>query len=299
METRNSQDTITNCSLDSSFASSANASAVSWSAIFAGATAATAISLILLFLGTGLGLTVVSPWAYKGMSGTAFGVSTILWFTSMSLIASGLGGYITGRLRTRWLATHSDEVYFRDTAHGFLAWGIATLVTATLVTSVISSVVSGVAQTGATVGGAAALSDVDESETDKSLPYFLDSLFRENISASPSVTEVGSEDDRNASKAEMRRIFLNALSNQTLPPADLSYASQRLAQRTGISQQEAETRIKDIFTKLRGAEDAARVAADKARKATAYSSLWLFISLLAGAFLACCSAIFGGRQRDL
>jgi hypothetical protein len=105
----------------------ASASAVSWGAIVAGAVAAAALSLILFILGIGLGLTSVSPWSREGISGQAFGVSAILWITFTSLVASALGGYLTGRLRTRWLSVHTDEVYFRDTAHGFLAWGLATL----------------------------------------------------------------------------------------------------------------------------------------------------------------------------
>ena len=110
------------------------ASAVSWGAIVAGAAGGAALSLILLMLGTGLGLSSVSPWAYSGVSATTFGVSTILWLTFTQLVASGMGGYLAGRLRTKWVAVHTDEVYFRDTAHGFLAWAIAALATAALLT---------------------------------------------------------------------------------------------------------------------------------------------------------------------
>ena len=93
------------------------ASAVSWGAIVAGAVAAAALSLILFILGIGLGLTSVSPWSEEGISGAAFGISAILWITFTSLVASALGGYLTGRLRTRWLSVHTDEVYFRGAAY--------------------------------------------------------------------------------------------------------------------------------------------------------------------------------------
>ena len=93
------------------------ASTVSWSAILAGATASAALSLILLILGTGLGFSAVSPWAHNGVSATTFGVSTIVWLTVTQLVAFGLGGYLAGRLRTRWAEVHQDEVHFRDTAH--------------------------------------------------------------------------------------------------------------------------------------------------------------------------------------
>lgn len=111
-------------------------------AIVAGAAAAAALSLILLMLGIGLGLSSMSPWAHGGVSATTFGVSAILWVTLTQLVASGMGGYLAGRLRTKWVAVHTDEVYFRDTAHGFLAWAVASLATAALLTSVIGSIVS-------------------------------------------------------------------------------------------------------------------------------------------------------------
>lgn len=313
MEIRSAQNIPTDYNRDSVSLSS-HLSAVSWGAIFAGASAAAALSLILLLLGTGLGLTAVSPWSHEGISGTTFSVTTILWVTITSLIASGIGGYIAGRLRARWAATHADEVYFRDTAHGFLAWAIATLATAALLTSVVSSIISGAAQTGATfasntvtTAAAATAANVDtvKAETDESLPYFLDFLFRQSASATgePTPTAVNPSADNAKSKAEVARIYVNAVANGKLPPADVKYAGQLLAQQIGISQQDAENRITDTFnlvqTKLRDAETAARTAADAARKATAYGSLWLFISLLAGAFVASFTAIYGGRQRDL
>ena len=108
------------------------ASAVSWAAIEAGAAAAASLSLILLILGVGLGLSSVSPWARDGISAGAFGVSTILWLTLTQLFAAAMGGYLAGRLRTRWTEVHTDEIYFRNTAHGFVAWAVATLATAAL-----------------------------------------------------------------------------------------------------------------------------------------------------------------------
>ena len=125
------------------------ASAVSWGAIVAGAAAIAALSLILLILGTGLGLSSVSPWTYSGVSATTFGVSTILWLTFTQLFACGIGGYLAGRLRTKWIAVHTDEVYFRDTAHGFLAWAVAALATAAILTSVIGSLINSGIQAGA------------------------------------------------------------------------------------------------------------------------------------------------------
>ena len=131
-------------------------SAVSWSAIVAGAAAAASLSLILLILGVGFGLSSVSPWTHDGVSATTFGVSTIRWLTLTQLLAAAMGGYLAGRLRSRWTDVQSDEVCFRDTAHGFVAWAVASLATAALLTTVIGSILGGGVQAGAAmVGGGA------------------------------------------------------------------------------------------------------------------------------------------------
>lgn len=291
-----------------------NASGVSWGAIFAGAAAAAALSLVLLMLGVGLGLSAVSPWARDGIGATTLGVSTIVWITFTQLVASGMGGYLAGRLRSRWIAVHTDEVYFRDTAHGFLAWAIASLATAALLTSVIGSVISGGVQAGATVAGgavAAAATGITANADQKSAAssydatpsgYFIDTLFRRVPGAPAGSTTVSADINSNATGGEVTRIFMNTLRTGALSAEDTRYVGQLVAQRTGLTQQEAEKRVADTYARmqqnLRDIETAAKEAADKARKASAYAALWLFISLLVGAFVASLAATIGGRQRD-
>ncbi len=106
-----------------------NASGVSWGAVIAGATAAAALSLLLLMLGMGLGLSSITPWSYQSKP---IGAATIAWLAFTQLAASGVGGYLAGRLRIGWARVHSDEVYFRDTAHGLLSWSVASLVSVVL-----------------------------------------------------------------------------------------------------------------------------------------------------------------------
>jgi len=282
----------------------AHASAVSWGAIVAGAVAAAALSLILLMLGVGLGLSSVSPWGHYGTSAATFGVSTILWVTLTQLLACAMGGYLAGRLRTKWVAVDTDEVYFRDTAHGFLAWAVASLATAALLTSVIGSIVGAGIQAGATVAGGVAsnvaVATAGGSEMAKSdnetgpMGYFVDSLFRKDSNTAVVATAVP--------RSEVSRIFMNTVFTGPLPADDIRYVGQLVAQRTGLSQQEAEKRVTDTYArlqaKLNDAQAAAKDAADKARKASAYAALWLFISLLIGAFVASWAATYGGRQRD-
>ena len=291
------------------------ASAVSWAAILAGAAGAAALSLILLILGVGLGLSSVSPFAASGASATTFGVSTIAWLAFTQLAASGLGGYLAGRLRTRWASTHTDEVYFRDTAHGFLAWAIATLVSAAMLTSAIGAILStGTTAAGSVAGGAATAAVAaapaaagamksDGAATNNG--YFVDTLFRKDAAAPAAAASAPSASAADAAPmgAEAGRIFASGLEAGALPPEDAKYLGQQVAQRTGLSQADAEKRVNDAFARMKAKADQAKAdakeAADKARKASAYAALWLFVSLLFGAFVASLLATFGGRQRDL
>ncbi len=300
-------------------------SGVSWGAIFAGAVGAAALSLVLALLGSGLGFSSVSPWSNRGVSAASIGIAAILWLTFTQIAASGMGGYLAGRLRTKWVGVHTDEVYFRDTAHGFLAWAVATLVTAALVASAVGSVVSaggqagasavgGVASTAAVAGaGAAGAASANPSASDAVNPlnYFVDSLFRKDAVATtpapdaasaPVAASPASDRTTENSNAEVTRIFLNSIRTGALPPEDAKYVGQVVAQRTGLSQQDAEKRVNDTYAKaqaaLNDAQTKAKEAADAARKASAYGALWLVVSMLIGAFVASFAATYGGRRRD-
>jgi hypothetical protein len=306
-------------------------SGVSWGAIFAGALGATALSLVLLLLGTGLGFSSVSPWANQGASATTIGVAAVLWLTFTQLAASGMGGYLAGRLRTKWSGIHTDEVYFRDTAHGFLAWAVATVLTAGLLSGAVGSIIGTTAQAGASVVGGAASAAMTagagaagasasnnnsaSSENSGPMSYFIDSLFRRDMSipngASASGSATGATtsaqpqgtSERGNSNAEVARVFANSLRTGSLPPEDVKYVAQLVVQRTGLSQQDAEKRVNDTFSQAQSAVNEAKTkaqeAADKARKASAYAALWLVVSMLIGAFVAAFAGTYGGRRRDL
>lgn len=319
--------------------------AVAWSAVFAGAAAAAALSMILLILGVGLGLSSVSPWAASGISAATFGISTIGWLSFTQLAASGMGGYLAGRLRHRWLRTDPDEVYFRDTAHGFLSWAVASLVTAAALTSAVGGIVGGGVQAGASLAGTAsavaatgaaglAQAGSNGGAADAGpAAYFTDMLFRSAAAApatgaaqapgnpasaadaapgaapatagsmSPAAGVAPAEPMSPAALAEVARIMGQGAASGTLPAEDVRYLAQLVSQRTGLSQAEAERRVNETFTRLKAraqeAATTAREAADKARKASAAASMWLFISLLLGAFVASFAALHGGRRRDL
>lgn len=266
-------------------------SGVSWGAILAGAAAAAALSFILLILGMGLGLSSVSPYDYNtGPIGTA----TIVWLAFTQLAAAGLGGYMAGRLRVKWAGIHADEVHFRDTAHGLLSWAVATLVTVAVLAGGVRAVMSGAIDTaGATApavtAGAAAVAG---QAKDDGSNYFSDMVLR-----APDGTPA-----TEAERAEINRILLADLANGKINADDRNYMAQIIAKRTGLTQTEAEQRIDLIYAQAKQAaadvKAKAKAAADEARKAAAYSALWMFVALLLGAFVASLLATIGGRHRD-
>lgn len=288
-------------------------SAVSWGAIFAGAVAAASLAMILLMLGTGLGLSSISPWEDHGLSAGTIGIATIAWLTFTQIVASGMGGYLAGRLRTKWQDTHVDEIYFRDTAHGFLTWAVAALISAVLLTTTLGSIVSGGAKAvGSVAGGASALSVSGAAKgssevSSESMGYFINSLFRKTNPSAAADTQSNSMPPAQpvspAQLGEVTGIFINSIGSDSLPPDDLRYIAQLVSQNTGLTQTEAEQRVQSIYAKIQSqleeAKNTAKEAADTARKTTSYVTLWTFISLLIGAFVASLSATFGGRQRDL
>jgi hypothetical protein len=94
--------------------------AISWAAVVAGAVAAAALTLVLLAFGAGMGFSSVSPWGNSSvLSASTFQISAGIYLMVVAMLASTIGGFIAGRLRTKWVGVHTHEVFFRDTAHGF------------------------------------------------------------------------------------------------------------------------------------------------------------------------------------
>src|ERR1700689_637729 len=250
-------------------------SAVSWGAILAGGVAAASLTLILLAFGAGVGFSSISPWSSTATT-TTFHVAAGLYFIVTAMIASGVGGYLAGRLRTRWTGAHTREGFFRDTAHGFLAWGFATLLSAAVLGSAGSALVGGATSAVTHVAGQSA----------GLLDGYVDSLVRADPgsnSASP---------DMSAARAETGRMFAAAFQNGgEFQPLDRAYLAELVAARTGIPPVQAKERVSATIER-------AKTAVNASRKAAAQLSLWLTASLLVGAFAASLAAIEGGGLRD-
>jgi hypothetical protein len=262
---------------------------VSWGAVLAGAAAAAALSFILLVLGVGLGLSTISPYSYNATPITG---ATIAWIAFMQLAASAIGGYMAGRLRLKWLRVHGDEVYFRDTAHGLLAWAVATLATVAMLSGGIKAALGGAIDAGTAVATVAAPAIAADGSAANRTGYYADMLLRSATGVATTAPQ----------REEMSKVLAASLVDGRLSTEDRTYLAQIVASRTNMAQADAQRRVDDIYARAsKAAADAkakAMAMADEARKAAAHSALWMFVALLLGAFVASLAATFGGRCRD-
>ena len=253
--------------------------AVSWPAIAAGAIAAAAMTLVLLAFGAGMGFSAVSPWGNSGISAGIFQISTALYLMVVALLASALGGYVAGRLRTCWVGVHTHEVFFRDTAHGFLSWALATVIGAGFLAAAASNIAGGASP------GLATAANVSATAGAGGLDYYVDALLRPNPAASAATTDLG------AARREIAGILTKGIGDGDVAGPDRTYVAQVVAARTGLSQADADKRVSNVI-------EQAKTDLDNARKAAAKLSLWLTAALLFGAFAASLAATQGGKVRD-
>jgi hypothetical protein len=252
-------------------------SGVSWGAVTAGAIVSCALTLVLLAFAVGLGLTVVSPWGGAGISVTTFKIGTGLYLIVIAMLSSSIGGYLAGRLRSRWIGVHADEIYFRDTAHGFISWALASVIGAVLLATPATSLIG---------GGISAAGQGAAASTSRSGPMdgYVDTLLRPQ---SPSAQANAGD-----SRGEMLRLFTSSFRNGSEMKADdRDYVVKVVAARTGLSQADADKRVDEVVSQI-------KADADAARKATAQLAFWLTAALLLGAFCASLAATEGGGLRD-
>jgi hypothetical protein len=284
-------------------------SAVSWKAIFAGAAGSIAVSMILVAFGVGVGFSVVSPWSGQGVSGTTFTVSAAIYMFCVAMLSSTIGGYLAGRLRSRWQTVNEHERYFRDSAHGFVVWAVATIITAAVLGGATSSLISGAASVAAPAAAGAA---------SQPSAIYVDQLLRTNpgqgsanasqATGAQQATSPTAGDQTAAplqggqismaprqsvgDRGEITRIIApSLLKGGTVSDPDKKYLASVVAARSGLSQADAEARVNQVISQ-------AKEAADKARKSTAMFGLWLAAAMLAGALSAALAAIEGGNLRN-
>jgi len=282
--------------------------AVSWAAIIAGAIGAFALTLALAALGTGIGLSAVSPWEHQSVGLTTFAVSSAVWLVVMQWLSSAMGGYLAGRLRVRSPSTTRHEAYFRDTAHGFLAWAVSTLLVAILLGSSIGSVISGGASAISTAVGGAASGATQSAANHASnsnasgLPtgYYVDMLFRPGQTASAPAAAPGTPGAETYAEdqSEATQIVLRDVAAGDWSAPDKAQLAHLIAVHTGMSDGDAQHRVDDVINQINAAKVKLQQTADSARKATLTFSIMTALSMAIGAFIAAASGALGGRLRD-
>lgn len=271
---------------------------ISFSAIFCGALAAVSASIVLSFVGSGLGLAFMSPWAGGEMSLEKFTVKMAIWMVVLQWISAAFGGYMAGRLRPKLDSIRTHESFFRDTAHGFLAWAVATIFVAVLVTGTAASLGAAGAKAGAavTAGAAAGMASAAANNAQANqannggmpdLAYPVDRLFR-SLSGDQTPQEV---------RAEAAGIFMRGLTTEGISPEDHAYLVQIVAREANLSPAEAQIRVDATLLDLTALRNTALDKAEKARKAASAFSFFTAISLVIGAFIAAVSACCGGCLR--
>ncbi len=267
---------------------------VSWGAVIGGAFIIAATSIILLALGAGFGLSAVSPWPQQGASVTTFAIGTAVWLIVVQWLSAALGAYVAGRLGARWVGVTLHEAYFRDTAHGVLAWAVAAVFTIAFLASAIGAVAGGAAKGATQIAAASAQGAGAGAAANPAAPsqYFVDTLFRKD------------RPDANASPQEVRgetaRILTEAVTGGgDVPAGDKTYLARLVSAQTGLSQEDAQKRVDDVVAKVKAAEQKTRQAAEEARKAARNTAYFIALSMLIGAFIAGVAGKIGGNRRDM
>lgn len=256
---------------------------VSWASIAAGAVVASALSLGLLALGAGLGLSSISPWADSGVSAGTFKTGAGIYLVLVAVMSSAVGGYLAARLRSKWVDVHTNEAFFRDTAHGLVAWAFATILSAGVLGAAATHVVGGAAS-GIVPAAAQSAATVNPAQV------YVDRLFRTD--AAPPSGATGSANNSEAARAEVLRLWTSSFKDgNDLAPADRTYVARVVASQTGMNQADAEKRVNDVVVE-------AKAAADRARSGAAKLAFWLTAALFFGAFAATLAAVEGGQLRD-
>jgi hypothetical protein len=266
-------------------------SAISWGSIIGGAVAATAVTVVLVILGSGFGLAWVSPIGDRGPTATGFALTAAVWLIVVQWLSAALGGYITGRLRTRWAGTHIHEVFFRDTAHGFLTWALSSLLVIALVAMTSSALLGGGVRATAQVSASAARGAAPGAGiTTDARDYDIDTLFRSEQSDASQTAD-------GDARAEAGRILAQGITGD-VSDTDRDYLAQMIVVRTGLQPADARKRADDVIAREKATVAKAKEVAETARKATARASIITGVSMLIGAFIACAAAALGGSLRD-
>lgn len=264
----------------------ARPSYLEWGPIIAGAVLAAALSFVLLTFGAAIGLSATSPWPNSGPSAKFTAGLAVFWTLVQQIGAFMAGGYIAGRMRSRWADAAQDEVEFRDGVHGGLVWAVGILVGAFL----LMATAGAVTRTGAELAGRTAIAvagtNVNPMDT------VLDTMLRPAAAAPPPGQAArAAQPAPESSRIIIARVLATSVAEGSLGNENKAHLNQLVAQQTGLPPQEAEVRVNNAIT-------SAREAADKARRAAILTGLVTAVGLIISFAASWWAALKGGQHRD-
>lgn len=295
---------------------------ISWGAVIGGALATIAMSIVLVALASGLGLTSFSVHGGNA-SGTTYAISTALALIVIQWLSAALGGYIAGRTRARWSGLHTHESGFRDTVHGFLAWALATLLTVGVLAmagaGALGNAAHGVAMLGAGAAGGAGMAAHEAGMPARPgggdpMALFSDRLFRSEGPAPAAAATTGTTTGTTVTgpipttvtinatpemRAEAGRLLMTRFIDGKVADADQAYLVAQVARVTGLSAEESQKRVADVESAIDEAAAKAKAAAEQARKAAAAGAFFTAFSLMIGAFIGAVAGAIGGHRREM
>lgn len=274
--------------------------AVDWGAILAGVAVATALTFVMAAFGSGVGLSLASP--YEGASPLTHAIALALWVLWVTVASYAAGGYVCGRLRRRNADMPRDEAEMRDGAHGLVVWATSMLI-------IVFAAGSSLYDIGK-AGVDAAAQQAQKSGVTNPVDYRVDTLMRGDGDVRMGATGgTGAGTGRfgaaapapAANPAETRqivsRIIARGQATGEIAPEDRAYL-QNVLSSTGVSPQDARTRVEAAAQHVRDDHAKAKEMADKARKAGILASFIAAAAMLLAAASAWGGATLGGRHRD-
>jgi len=276
----------------------AKSSYLEWGPVFAGAIAAAALSFLLLTFGGAVGLSLTSPWPDAGAKLWVVAFALAWWMVLVQIGSFAAGGYLAGRMRSRWIDSHMREGAFRDSTHGFMVWAVGVLMGAAVLAIVGLGSAKTAADSASTVAAGAASGNMSKSAPASGpADYAVDLLLRPQPGQTATDPNAAKTNDETL-RPEINRIFAGAIKNQALSERDRTYLTQIVTSRTGLPEAEAQKRVDASVMEARDLERKVREQADKARKATVITAFIAAMSLLVSLAAATAAAAAGGRHRD-
>lgn len=255
-----------------------HAHSVSWGAIFAGLVIALSIQLLLNLLGIGIGASTVTP-SNGDTPGTGLAIGAGIWFALSALVALWAGGWASGRL--------AGAVGRKNgMLHGFATWSLTTILTLYLLGSAIGGILGGAASV---LGKAASLGGQGVAAAAPTLG----SLASQATGVTPA--DIKQQAGDVVSDPAFQAFASDMFHNGQPSPQDRANLVQVVAQKQGVSPQQADAEVTGWQQKFADAKQQASAkaaqAGDAAASGVAHTALWSFLALALGAG----AATLGGR----